>query len=97
MIPQIVTAIVAGILSHQTKPIIDNLDTSSQTVRNLSSYGVGYLTIGIVFEVFLSMSPLNLDSRQMWMIRAVFWLSGIFTGLGVFFGYVLDSLLKQRK
>lgn len=97
MIPQIVTAIVAGILSHQTKPLIDNLDTSSQTVRNLSSYGVGYLTIGIVFDVFLSVSPLNLDGRQRWMIRAVFWLAGVFTGLGVFFGYVLDSLLKQRK
>jgi len=97
VIPQIVTAIVAGILSHQTKPIIDNLDTSSQTVRNLSSYGIGYLTIGIVFEVFLSMSPLNLDSRQLWIVRSVFLLSGIFTGLGVFFGYVLDSLLKRRK
>ena len=97
MIPQIVTAIVAGILSHQTKPIIDNLDTSSQTVRNLSSYGIGYLTIGIVFEVFLSMSPLDLDIRQRWIVRSVFWLAGIFTGLGVFFGYVLDSLLKRRK
>jgi len=97
VIPQIVTAIVAGILSHQTKPIIDNLDTSSQTVRTLSSYGIGYLTIGIVFEVFLSMSPLNLDSRQLWIVRSVFLLSGIFTGLGVFFGYVLDSLLKRRK
>jgi hypothetical protein len=97
VIPQIVTAIVAGILSHQTKPIIDNLDTSSQTVRNLSSYGIGYLTIGIVFEVFLSMSPLDLDIRQRWIVRSVFWLAGIFTGLGVFFGYVLDSLLKRRK
>ncbi len=96
MMPQIFAAILAGIASHQSKPFIDGLKTSSQTVKNLSAYGIGYITIGIVFEIFLFTSPGFLDRRQKWIVSAVFWLSGVFVGLGVFFGYVLDSLLNRR-
>lgn len=90
MIPQIVTAIVAGILSHQTKPIIDNLDTSSQTVRNLANYSIGFIAIGIVFECALYL--FRFDKDQIVKASAAFWLSGVFTGIGVFLGYVLDSV-----
>lgn len=89
-----ILGVVAGIAAHQTKPLIDELDTDSQTVRNLSSYSVGYLSIGMVFEVSLLIYGIDRDNRH--KARAAFWLSGVFVGIGVFLGYVLDSLRTKK-
>lgn len=89
-----ILGVIAGIAAHQTKPLIDELDTDSQTVRNLSSYSVGYLAIGIVFEVSLLVYGIDRDNRH--KARAAFWLSGVFVGIGVFLGYVLDSLRTKK-
>ena len=90
-----ILGLIAGIAAHQTKPLIDDLDTDSQTVRNLSSYAVGYLSIGVVFEVSLVIHSMDAPNRQ--RARAAFWLSGVFVGIGVFVGYVLDSLKATKK
>lgn len=93
MIPQLIVAIIAGVAAHQAKPFIERLDTTSQTVRNLSNYSIGYLAIGAVFEIF--MMTTDLPRRDKWVVSAVFWLSGVFVGLGVFLGYVIDSVTKK--
>lgn len=82
MIAQLIVAIIAGIAAHQTKPFIEGLDTKSETVKNLSNYSVGYLTIGAVFEIFLMTT--DIPRRDKWVVSAIFWLSGVFVGLGVF-------------
>ena len=66
-----ILGLIAGIAAHQTKPLIDDLDTDSQTVRNLSSYAVGYLSIGVVFEVSLLVYGMDATNRQ--RARAAFW------------------------
>ena len=90
MISQLFAAILAGIAAHQTKHIIDNLNTTSQTVKNLASYSVGYIVIGLVFEGALIGTELT--HAQKVIVSAVFWLAGVGVGVGVFLGYVLESM-----
>lgn len=81
-------AIGLGIALHQTKPLIEGLRTDSQTVKNLAHYGAGYIGAGLVFKLFIN----DLAPHDQRIAKSGFWLAGVFLGLGVFFGYVLDSL-----
>lgn len=81
-------AIGLGIALHQTKPLIEGLKTDSQTVKNLAHYGAGYIGAGLVFKLFIH----DLSPHDQRIAKSGFWLAGVFLGLGVFFGYVLDSL-----
>ena len=83
-------AIIAGVTAHQFRPLVDGLNTDSQTVRNLANYSIGFIAIGIVYECAIRLFGLNRE--QLHKASAAFWLSGVFTGVGVFVGYVLDSL-----
>lgn len=83
-------AIIAGLAAHQFKPLVEKLNTDSQTVRNLANYSIGFIAIGIVFECALYL--FRFDKDQIVKASAAFWLSGVFTGIGVFLGYVLDSV-----
>lgn len=83
-------SIIAGLAAHQFRPMVENLNTDSQTVKNLANYSIGFIAIGVVYECALRVFDLPDESRH--KASAAFWLSGVFTGIGVFLGYVLDSL-----
>lgn len=83
-------ALIAGITAHQFRPLVESLNTDSQTVRNLANYSIGFIAVGVVYECALRL--FGMDKEQIHKASAAFWLSGVFTGVGVFVGYVLDSL-----
>lgn len=86
-------AIIAGVAAHQFRPMVEKLDTDSQTVKNLANYSIGVIAIGAVYECALRVFGLSDEARH--RASAAFWLSAVFTGIGVFLGYVLDS--KRNK
>ena len=86
-------AIVAGVAAHQFRPMVEGLNTDSQTVKNLANYSIGFIAIGIVYECAIRLFALPDEARH--KASAAFWLSGVFTGVGVFLGYVLDSVRKK--
>lgn len=86
-------ALIVGIAAHQFRPMVEGLNTDSQTVKNLSNYSIGIIAIGIVYECALRLFGMAEAERH--KASAAFWLSGVFTGVGVFFGYVLDSVRKK--
>jgi len=85
-----ILAILVGIGLHQTRHIIDNLHTDSAVVKRLSSYGVGYIGILPVLIMFLIMLGVERETRT--KVALAYLGSGTMTGIGVFIGYVLESL-----
>ena len=87
-------AIVAGVAAHQFRPMVEGLNTDSQTVKDLANYSIGFIAIGVVYECGLRVFGLSDNDRH--KASAAFWLSGVFTGVGVFLGYVLDSVRRGK-
>lgn len=86
-------ALIAGVAAHQFRPMAEGLNTDSQTIKNLANYSIGIIAIGVVYECALRLFALPDEERH--KASAAFWLSGVFTGIGVFLGYVLDSARKK--
>lgn len=87
-------AMLTGIGLHQTKGIIDSLNTETDTIPRFASYGVGYVGIYPLFALYLRLHGMSKENRQ--IAAAGYWIAGVMVGIGVFMGYVIDHFWRGR-
>lgn len=90
MFGQSIMAIVIGVGLHQTEPLIEKLNTDSETLKLMSRYSVGVLGNIPTFDLFMRLLGLDKKTRLMALIAYV--LSFVFVGIGVFLGRVPRNL-----
>ncbi len=87
-------AILAGLGLHQTRAVIDRLDTDSDVLKRLPAYAVGYVGTFPLFAMYLRIHGMSKNDIQ--KATAGYWIVGTMVGIGVFIGYVLDHLWSKR-
>lgn len=87
-------AMLMGIGLHQTKRIIESLDTETDTVPRFASYGVGYVGVYPLFALYLRLHGMSKEDRQ--IAAAGYWIAGVMVGIGVFIGYVIDHFWRGK-
>lgn len=91
MIVELVS-IFAGIGLHQTRYIVDTVQTTD-TIKRFSAYGVGWLGVYPLFALYMRLHGMDRRNRQ--IAGAAYWIAGVMVGIGVFIGYVLDHFWSR--
>lgn len=84
-------AIADGLFLHQWNRFIESLRTSD-TIKRLCRYALGVLGTWPMFVLFLK----EQQNGHKYNVResVAYVLSFVFVGIGVFVGYVIDSLIE---
>lgn len=80
---------ILGIFLHQTEPLIESMDTTSDSLRLMSRYGVGVLGNLPAFNWF--MKYVGIDAKTRRLVNLAYVVSFVFLGVGVFAARVLQS------
>jgi hypothetical protein len=88
---EIILGIIAGLIAHQTERITRRMPDGWQQMTN---YGIGWLCVFPFFVFLFNRTPPT--ARPDERAKIAYILAGVFFGVGVGIGRVLDALRRTR-
>lgn len=89
MLAHAVATTILGIFLHQTEPLIESMNTDSESLRLMSRYGIGVLGNLPAFNWFMKYIGIDVKTRR--LVALAYVVSFVFLGIGVFAARALQS------
>ena len=90
---ELLAGILWGLLVHQTERVTKRIPDGWQSMTN---YGIGWIAVFPFFDFVFRRIP-NMVSQPREKARIAFILSGVFFGVGVGLGKLIDALLGDKR